>query len=178
MRTPKYVQVFDLLRKEAEREKGQAQLLFNHDLIVEDPTQFLEREIKIGYTRALNYLNQLESIGAIVLERVGVGRYFQSARIMKDRVDPLRHELDEDDRLIRALWRYKSKSQSGSWIVHVLDFDRVQRMADLYGANFYCRLHMLEKNGLVCCVRKGRNNRMLYVALTERFLATANKGNM
>ena len=169
MKTPKYVQAFYLLLGEAKRARNQELPPFSPYLTVQNPTQLLERMMKISHPAALQYLKQLKNINAISTEQVGVGQYYQSASMLKESLEPTRHELDEDTRLTQALWQHKRKSTSGPWIVHAFDFDLAQKAADIHGEAFYFRLHILEADGFLQCVRKGRNNRILYVKLSEQF---------
>ncbi len=161
MRTPKYIQAFNILKGEVSQSSS-----------VEEPARVLERRMKIGHTAVLQYLKQLEMQGVVALERIGVGQYIHSARIIKN-LDPDRHEIEVSERLKKALWECRRMSKIGQgWIVHHDDFNLVQRKADLrVGAQFYVLLHSLEEDGLIRCVRKVNNKRIFYIVLTEKFPA-------
>ena len=141
------------------------------DTIVSYPVELLEQTMDFSYAATMNNLRRLEVMGAIVLEKRGMGNSIVSARILQTKLGPALHELDEETRLLKSLWRHKRTSQSDPQkkAVHQVFFNSVQRESGINQPTFYILLNEFEKSGWISLHRKTRNNKILYLTVNESF---------
>lgn len=138
---------------------------------IEDPVQLLVTAMNIGRSNALGYLRELEIVDAVVVYKEGVGGQIASARIVKESLAPVFHEEDEDTRCVGALWKHRHllEKDPSKQVVYSCQFDIVRRDAHLPQGELYNTLHRMEEYKWIRIVRKGRNTKILFVVLSDKF---------
>lgn len=173
-RQPRHEQALEILvRKKEQTLARDAQFQNMNGFDVEGPIQHLALMMDIGNVAVLNHLHRLERAEAISLV-YSAGREIVGVRIKKTSLEETYHEFEVKERVIAGLNNHKrtSKRVPGRYIVHPLDFSRILVEADLGEVRFYATLKLLEEEGLIRRVYQTNHKRILFIELTDQFVAT------
>ena len=147
---------------------------FGVDRVVRLPVALLRRQLKISYSVALGYLNELERRKAItIVKDHRDGKSIEEESILMDEVRLWVHEKGDAERVCMALRKYKTKSTTHGkyYVVPSGFFPQVHGDADVTQARLYYFLNDFEKKGWIEVVRDqfSTKEKILFVILKELF---------
>lgn len=142
------------------------------DRIVEDPVDLLMRSLNVSKHAAWSHLNELEKRRIIAFNYEGMR--IKSVRIIKNELPDRRfRETDNMTGVLKALWKYRRRSQSNPemQIVHSGFFSNIQSDADVLQPALYENLKRFSENDWIEIEYSGisRGPRIVYVVIKNEF---------